>query len=81
MEIAYSQCGDYLILNLVLSQEEQQPIGKYGRMRRRYLKERRPILYSNLYLIFPAVVSVINHQFCHASVDTDVFPCNEASLI
>ena len=25
-----------------------QPIGKYGRMRKRYLKEHRPILYSNL---------------------------------
>ena len=81
MEIAYSQCGDYLILNLVLSQEEQQPISKYGRMRRRYLKERRSVIYSNLYLIFSAVVSVINHQFCHVAVDTDVFSRNEASLI
>ena len=36
--------------DLVLSQEEQQPIGKYGRMRRRYLKEHRPVVYSNLLL-------------------------------
>ena len=50
MEITYSQCGDYYIPNLVLSQEEQQPVGKYGRMRRRYLKEHHPVIYSNLLL-------------------------------
>ena len=50
MEISYFQCGDYLIPNLVLPEEEQQPIGKYGRMRKRYLKDHRPVLYSNLLL-------------------------------
>jgi len=50
MNITYSQCGDYLIPNLVLPEAEQQPIGKYGRMRKRYLKDHRPVLYSNLLL-------------------------------
>ena len=50
MEITYSQCGDYLIPDLILPVEEQQPIGKYGRMRKRYLKEHRPVLYSSLIL-------------------------------
>ena len=50
MNITYSQCGDYLIPNLVLPEAEQQPIGKYGRMRKRYLKDHRPVLYSNLRL-------------------------------
>ncbi|MBQ3702556.1 MAG: TnpV protein [Oscillospiraceae bacterium] len=50
MEISYSQCGDYLIPNLVLPEEEQQPIGKYGRMRKRYLKDHRPVMYSSLLL-------------------------------
>ncbi len=50
MKISYSQCGDYLIPNLVLPKEEQQPIGKYGRLRKRYLQENRPGLYSNLIL-------------------------------
>jgi hypothetical protein len=50
MKISYSQCGDYLIPNLVLPEEEQKPIGKYGRMRKRYLKEHRPVLYSNMLL-------------------------------
>ena len=38
-------CGDYLISNLVLEETEAQPIGKYGHMRKRYLKEHRPVLY------------------------------------
>ena len=50
MKISYSQCGDYLIPDLVLPKEEQQPIGKYGRLRKRYLQENRPVLYSNLIL-------------------------------
>jgi hypothetical protein len=49
MEISYSKVGDYLIPNLILPEEEQS-IGKYGRMRRRYLKEHRPVLFSNLIL-------------------------------
>ncbi len=48
MDITYSQCGDYLIPNLVLEETDAQPIGKYGRMRKRYLKEHRPVLYTNL---------------------------------
>lgn len=44
----YTQVGDYLIPNLVISETEQSPLGKYGRMRRRCLKEHRPVLYTNL---------------------------------
>ena len=44
----YTQVGDYLFPNLVIEESEQRPIGKYGRMRKQYLKEHRPVLYSNL---------------------------------
>ena len=44
----YRQEGDYLIPNLSLPDESEYRIGKYGRMRRSYLKEHRPILYTNL---------------------------------
>ena len=50
MEITYSKCGDYYIPDLVLQEEKLPPIGKYGRMRKRYLKEYRPVIYSNLLL-------------------------------
>ena len=50
MELTYTQCGDYLIPDLVLSDTRKYHIGKYGRMRRAYLKDHRPALYSTLLL-------------------------------
>ena len=46
----YTQVGDYLLPDLIIDETEQQPIGKYGRMRKRYLKEHRPVLFTNLLL-------------------------------
>ena len=46
----YRQAGDYLIPNLALPDEPEYQIGKYGRMRRSYLKEHRKILYNNYVL-------------------------------
>ena len=43
----YRQVGDYFIPNLVLTDDGDYQIGKYGRMRRSYLKEHRRILYTN----------------------------------
>ena len=61
MEITYSKCGDYLIPDLALQEEELPPIGKYGRMRKRYLKEQHPVLFSELLLsgqLFPHLVEI-----------------------
>ena len=44
---SYTKVGDYLLPNLTIDESEQQPIGKYGRMRKHYLKEHRPVLYTN----------------------------------
>ena len=44
----YMKAGDYSIPNLKLS--ETLEIGKYGRMRKKYLKEHRPVLYNRLLL-------------------------------
>ena len=50
-EITYRQEGDYLIPNIGLpEQTETAPLGKYGRMRRTYLKEHRPILWERMLL-------------------------------
>ncbi|NBH73880.1 TnpV protein [Clostridiaceae bacterium] len=46
----YRQEGNYLIPNLVLLDTGNYQIGKYGRMRRSYLKEHHPILYNNYLL-------------------------------
>ena len=50
MEPTYTQRGDYLIPNLVLSDIKEYHIGKYGRMRHAYMKDHRPALYSTLLL-------------------------------
>lgn len=47
----YRQEGDYLLPNLAFPPAlAKYHIGKYGRMRKRYLKEHRPILFTNLLL-------------------------------
>jgi hypothetical protein len=46
----YRQEGDYLIPNLTLPDTSDYQIGKYGRMRRSYLKEYHSALYSALIL-------------------------------
>ena len=50
MNIQYHKSGDYYLPNLTIEDQETQPLGKYGRMRKRYLKEHRPVLYTNLLL-------------------------------
>lgn len=49
-ELTYTKNGDYLVPDLSLSQQEEQPLGKYGRMRKAYLKEHRPVLWNSLIL-------------------------------
>ncbi len=60
-ELTYTRCGDYYIPNLKLSEQPQMPIGKYGRMRQRYLKEYRSGLYHRLLLsekLYPHLVEI-----------------------
>ena len=49
-QITYTRCGDYNIPNLTLSETETKPLGKYGRMRKNYLKEHRPVLWNSMIL-------------------------------
>lgn len=60
-ELTYTRCGDYYIPNLKLSEQLETPIGKYGRMRQRYLKEYHPGLYHHLLLseeLYPHLVEI-----------------------
>jgi hypothetical protein len=50
-EITYTQVGDYLLPDIRLSDPpDAPPLGLYGRMHKAYLREHRPILYSQLLL-------------------------------
>ena len=59
--LTYTRVGDYYIPDIALSEQISEPIGKYGMMRRVYLKEHRPALYSDLVLtekLFPHLLEV-----------------------
>lgn len=47
-EITYTTVNDVQIPNLSLP--ETEPIGRYGRMRQKYLREHRPVLWNRLVL-------------------------------
>ena len=60
-KLTYIRCGDYDIPNLKLTEQPETSIGKYGRMRKSYLKEHRPILYNQMLLsekLYPHLIEI-----------------------
>ena len=58
--VTYSTVGDYLLPNLTLNQP-RKPLGKYGRLRRTYLMNHRPVLYNSMLLngsLYPHLMEV-----------------------
>ena len=59
--LTYTRNGDYLIPDLSLTEQPEKPLGKYGRMRKAYLKEHRPILYNQLLMsekLYPHLIEI-----------------------
>ena len=49
--VTYTRCADYYLPNISLSETSvHKPIGKYGRMRKAYLQEHRPVLWNHMIL-------------------------------
>ena len=58
--LSYTQTGDYLLPNLTLPRQEKA-LGKYGRLRRTYLMQHRPVLYNSMLLsgtLYPHLMEV-----------------------
>ena len=58
--MTYSTVGDYQFPNLTLNQP-RKPLGKYGRLRRTYLKDHRPVLHNTMLLsgsLYPHLMEV-----------------------
>ena len=73
-KLTYTRCGDYYIPDLKLSEQPEAPIGKYGRMRQRYLKEHRPGLYSSLILsekLYPHLLDAMLPRMMEAAGVTE----------
>ena len=59
--LTYTMNGDYQIPDLKLTEQPEKPLGKYGRMRKAYLKEPRPLLYNQLLLtgkLYPHLIEI-----------------------
>lgn len=50
MELSYRQNGDYLIPDIEMDEQPREIIGKYGMMRKAFLKEHRSGTYNALLL-------------------------------
>ena len=60
-ELNYIQNGDYQIPDLKLTEQPEKPLGKYGRMRKAYLKDHRPLIYNQLLLtekLYPHLLEI-----------------------
>lgn len=47
---SYRRVGDYFVPNIHLEEASAYQLGKYGRMRKRYLEEHRPVIFSRMVL-------------------------------
>ena len=59
--LTYTKSGDYLIPDLSLSEQPKKPLGKYGRKRKAYLKEHRPLIYNHLLMsekLYPHLLEI-----------------------
>lgn len=82
MKFTYTQIGDYLLPDIFLSEKPpmdgfDEPLGKYARMRRAYLKEYRTIYYNTLLLseqLFPHLrdVDLIANERKMRGVDEEI---------
>ena len=50
MKLTYTEINGYLIPALVLPETDTHPIGKYGELRRQFLREHRPDLFDLMLL-------------------------------
>lgn len=65
---SYIEVNETMIPDLVI--QESESIGKYGRMRRQYLKEQHPIIFSELLLseqLYPHLVEI--DRACHGRME------------
>ena len=74
----YRQVGDYFIPNLILPDDSDYQIGKYGRLRRNYLKEHRKILYAN-YVVEGTLFKYLSEidQACNERIEIIVSAMSE----
>ena len=79
--LTYIRCGDYLITDIRLSYVSDKPLGNYGRMRRVFLAENKPILLDDMILtktLFPHLWEI--DEAAHHSVEQIITELLEKNL-
>ena len=72
MEITYSQCGDYMLPNLTVPNEEYH-IGKYGMLRRTFLKQHHCSTYSCMLMTGKLLSHLAEiDKTCHQYIDSTI---------
>lgn len=69
-KLTYTQYGDYYIPDIKLEHTGTQTLGKYGRMRRTFLEQNKPMLFNDMVLtetLFPHLLEV--QQTCEKRMD------------
>ena len=81
-KLTYTQYGDYYIPDIRLAHKGTQTLGKYGRMRRAFLEQNKPLLFNDMVLtetLFPHLWEV--QQTCEKRMEllmTDLLAKNPA---
>ena len=68
--LTYTQCGDYYFPDIRLAHTETQSLGEYGRMRRTFLGQNKPMLFNDMVLtetLFPHLWEV--QQTCQKRME------------
>ena len=68
--LTYIKCGDYYIPDIRLEHTGTQTLGKYGRMRRAFLEQNKPMLFNDMILsetLFPHLWEVL--QICEKRIE------------
>ena len=68
--LTYTKCGDYYIPDIRLEHTGAQTLGKYGRMRRAFLEQNKPMLFNDMILsetLFPHLWEV--QQTCEKRME------------
>ena len=69
-KLTYTQYGDYYIPDIRLAHKETQTLGKYGRIRRAFLEQNKPLLFNDMVLtetLFPHLWEV--QQTCEKRIE------------
>lgn len=82
MDITYRKSGDYYLPNLAVTASPEKPVGAYGQLRKRYLKEYRHAVYSAMMIEGTLLEHLAEvDEICHSEISERIKSMAEAQGI